>query len=85
MILLQKFNVKVTGIHVFGLANCNDDLGTITFHGKSIWMNPYGHLPGDVYGYLPFFGYMCIAYLVIAIIWFCLNAIYWQQLLHVQV
>ena len=77
--------MTVTGIHVFGLANCNDDLGTITFEGKSIWMNPYGHLPGDVYGYLPFYGYMCIGYLVIAIIWFCLNAVYWQQLLHVQV
>ena len=47
-------------------------------------MNPYGHLPGDVYGYLPFYGWMCIIYLIISIIWFCFNAIYWSELLHVQ-
>ena len=47
-------------------------------------MNPYGQLPGDVYGYLPFYGWMCIIYLIISIIWFCFNAIYWNELLHVQ-
>lgn len=80
----HTFDITTTAIHVFGLASCTNDLGDITFTGTSVWMNPYGHLPGDVYGYLPFYGYMCIGYLVIALIWFCLNALYWKQLLHVQ-
>jgi len=86
-----KAAVSVTAIHVFALSSCDSNLQLsenkeviITFHGSTKWMNPYGHLPGDVYGYLPFYGWMCIIYLVISIIWFCFNAIYWNELLHVQ-
>eukprot|EP00484_Ammonia_sp_Unknown_P025635 CAMPEP_0197031360 /NCGR_PEP_ID=MMETSP1384-20130603/10389_1 /TAXON_ID=29189 /ORGANISM="Ammonia sp." /LENGTH=556 /DNA_ID=CAMNT_0042460877 /DNA_START=34 /DNA_END=1704 /DNA_ORIENTATION=- len=86
-----KAPVQVTAIHVFALSSCDSNLqiseteeSIITFSGTTRWMNPYGHLPGDVYGYLPFYGWMCIIYLVISIIWFCFNAIYWNELLHVQ-
>lgn len=81
----QKMLVKTTAIHVFAMASCQDNSGDFKFNGQSIWMNPYGHLPGDVYGYLPFYGWMCLIYLIIAIIWFIFNCIYWNELLYVQV
>ncbi|ETO30755.1 hypothetical protein RFI_06363 [Reticulomyxa filosa] len=77
--------IQVTGIHVFAMASCRNGLGVVRFEGESVWMNPYGHLPGDVYGYLPFFGWMTVTYLLVALFWFCLNAIFWKELLHVQV
>lgn len=80
-----RTDVEITKIHVFAMASCKNGLGTVTFEGSSIWMNPYGHLPGDVYGYLPFYGWMCILYLGVAVVWFFFNAMYWKQLLYVQV
>jgi len=87
----ERAPVSVTAIHVFALSSCDADLElsegrdtSITFSGHSVWMNPYGQLPGDVYGYLPFYGWMCVAYLVMAGAWFLLNAIHYAQLLHVQ-
>lgn len=76
--------MDVTAIHVFAMASCDENLGEVTFEGESVWMNPYGHLPGDVYGYLPFYGWMCLVYLCISVVWFCMNAIYWKELMHVQ-
>lgn len=81
----QKQDVHETAIHVFAMASCVEELGNVTFSGTTVWMNPYGHLPGDVYGYLPFYGWMCVAYLLVSILWFCMNAVYWKQLLYVQV
>ncbi|ETO34181.1 hypothetical protein RFI_02916, partial [Reticulomyxa filosa] len=81
----KECKIEVTAIHVFAMASCRNGLGDVTFEGKSIWMNPYGHLPGDMYGYLPFFGWMSIAYLTVAFIWFLLNAFFWKELLYVQV
>ena len=30
--------------------------------GSTAWMNPYGYLPGQVYGYLPFYGTLFVCY-----------------------
>ena len=56
----QRVPIKVKAIHVFALATCDAYLQAsgeenITFHGTTTWMNPYGHLTGDAYGYLPFY------------------------------
>ena len=57
---------------------------SVTFWGRTLWMNPYGQLPGDVYGYLPFYGWMSMVYLGMAALWLLVVAIYWSELLHVQ-
>lgn len=79
-----KYEVKESQIHIIAVAVCDARVGEITFTGDTVWMNPYGHLPGQLYGFLPFYGYMCIVYLVAAFGWFLLNALYWKDLLHVQ-
>jgi len=84
--------VKVTAIHVFALSSCDSNLAnvngansvTVTFEGRTLWMNPYGQLPGDVYGYLPFYGWMSMVYLGMAALWLLVVAVYWSELLHVQ-
>jgi len=90
--LETKVPVKVTAIHVFALASCDPALSgvsggrsvTITFEGRTLWMNPYGQLPGDVYGYLPFYGWMSLVYLLVAALWLLVVAMHWAELLHVQ-
>jgi len=79
-----RYSVQSTGLHIFVVAVCDPSIGTVEFTGETIWMNPYGHLPGELYGFLPFYGWMCIIYVVAAIVWFCLNFIHWKELLSVQ-
>ena len=62
----------MTGIHVLIIANCDGDLGITTFNGKSLWMNPYGHLSGDEYGYIPLYRWMFIAYCIFTLSWQCI-------------
>ena len=84
--------MEVTAIHVFALSSCDAALSglsggrsvTVTFWGRTLWMNPYGELPGDVYGYLPFYGWMSCVYLGMAALWLLVVAVYWSELLHVQ-
>jgi len=90
--LETRVPVQVTAIHVFALSSCDSNLAgtggaasvSVTFWGRSLWMNPYGQLPGDVYGYLPFYGWMSMVYLGMALIWLGVVAVYWNELLHVQ-
>jgi len=79
-----KYQVDHTGLHIFVVAVCDPSVGTVEFTGETVWMNPYGHLPGELYGFLPFYGWMCIIYIIAACVWFSLNFYYWQELLQVQ-
>merc|ERR1719285_750269 len=47
-------------------------------------MNPHGHLPGQLWNFLPFYKGMSIIYLTAAILWFFLNVVNWKELLYVQ-
>jgi len=47
-------------------------------------MNPYGHLPGQLYTCLPFYKWMSIIYIAASIIWCCLTIVHRKELLHVQ-
>eukprot|EP00494_Astrolonche_serrata_P025563 UN25824 len=78
------YEVTHTGLHIFVVAVCDPSVGTVEFEGETVWMNPYGHLPGELYGFLPFYGYMCIVYVIAGLVWFCLNFIFWKELLQVQ-
>jgi len=79
-----KYNVKESQIHIIAVAVCDARVGEVTLTGITEWMNPYGHLPAQLYGFLPFYGWMSVIYLVAACMWFVLNAVYWKDLLHVQ-
>jgi len=79
-----KYDVVETGLHIFVVAVCDPAVGTVEFTGETIWMNPYGHLPGELYGFLPFYGWMSVVYIIAAVVWFSLNFIYWKELLQVQ-
>jgi len=79
-----SYKVQSTGLHIFVVAVCDPQVGTVEFSGDTTWMNPYGHLPGELYGFLPFYGWMCIVYVGAAVVWFCLNFLFWKELLQVQ-
>jgi len=77
-------DVTKTGLNIFVVAVCDPYLGSVTFTGETEWLNPYGHLPGELYGFLPFYGWMCLVYVAGAVVWFALNFMYWKELLSIH-
>jgi len=52
-----RFEIPFKGVKVLLFATCNDLAGTIIINGQTEWKNPYGYLPGELYGFLVrFFG-----------------------------
>jgi hypothetical protein len=75
----NMYNVKETGHYTMMIANCDAALPHVTFSGTGEWMNPYGYLPGELYGFMPFYFYMSVFFLVMCAVWGLLNAVYWQS------
>eukprot|EP00494_Astrolonche_serrata_P030146 UN30413 len=76
--------IKKTGLNIMVVAVCDPHVGTLTVEGETTWLNPYGHLPGELYGFLPFYGWMCVFYGLAALVWFALNFSYWNELLSIH-
>ena len=51
------------------LAMCDASSSNFNITGESIVMNPYGHLPGRLYGMLPFTRLLLLLYLVVCAFW----------------
>ena len=53
---------------VCSIVNCNAE--TVNVDATSVWKpDGKGLLPGEWYGYLAFYGFLAIAYLVVAFAW----------------
>jgi len=48
------------------------------------WRNPYGYLSAIDYPLLHFYGFMCVVYIVLALIWLFICFKYWMDLLRIQ-
>lgn len=67
------------------ISHCDGSLPSVVkFEGRSEWMNPYGYLPGRLWGYLSFYSVMSFVFLGAAFVWFLLHVHYWKDILAVQ-
>jgi len=80
----RTFPIESKGMYYLMFSSCNELTGEVLISGKVEWMNPYGYLPGELYGFLPFYAKMSVIYLLIAIGWTIMCALYWRQLLMLQ-
>ena len=48
----QTYTVGKTARHTLVIVNCETPQD-VSISGRTIWMNPFGYLPGHLYGYLP--------------------------------
>jgi hypothetical protein len=61
---------------VFILAVCNKHSGPVAINGKIESIDPYGYLPANLFGDLPFYGALSLAYSILGIIWMVYCALY---------
>lgn len=82
--LLEEFKVDKSGVHYLLFSSCDPATGKVLIDGSTLWMNPYGFLPGELYHFMPFYGVMSLMYLSLGVLWFILCARYWRELLRLQ-
>ncbi len=80
----RTFPIESKGMYYLMFSSCNELTGEVLISGTVEWMNPYGYLPGELYGFMPFYAKMSVIYLLIAIAWTMLCAYHWRQLLMLQ-
>jgi len=82
--LLADYKVEESGVHYLLFSSCDPSTGTVLIDGSTLWMNPYGFLPGELFHFMPFYGVMSLLYLSLGVLWFILCARYWRELLRLQ-
>ena len=81
----HRYKIKKSGLYTVLLANCDHaNPMDVLVTGETHWMNPYGYLPGEYYGMMPFFGVMASLYAIVALAWFVLCATNWSEVLILQ-
>ncbi|CAM9275799.1 unnamed protein product [Pylaiella littoralis] len=80
----ELYRVAETGMYVVLMANCDPKTGPIYISGHSEWKNPYGYLPGEAYGCLPFFFGLAAFYLALGVLWTFVCMAWIKDLLAIQ-
>lgn len=80
-----RINTTVQSIWYLVAVNCNDDADTnattVRMRGTSVWVNPFGYLPGQLYGQLPVYWTLTILYLIFLFGW-VISCIVYRHSLH---
>lgn len=83
-----RINMTTQSIWYMLVVNCNDDENvnstTVRIRGTSIWVNPFGYLPGQLYGQMPVYWTLTILYGIFLIAWVISCCCYHSSLHAVQ-
>jgi len=80
---VTRFEVKVTGVYILVYSNCGPFYDATTV-GRVVVKNAYGFLPGHEYHKLPFYGYLSVVYVILAVTWSCFSLRWWKELFGLQ-
>ena len=81
---LSHLAVKKSGVYVVLMASCDPFSSPVKVDGFAESMDPYGYLPADLFGNLPFYGMLSCAYVVIGIAWLSVCVLHSAELLPLQ-
>jgi len=75
--------IRKTGVYILIFSNCGDLIdGTVS--GTIIVKNAYGFLPGNEYHKMPFYGWLLLIYVALAVAWMVLSLRWWKELFNIQ-
>jgi|EP01047_Picozoa_sp_COSAG01_P057978 hypothetical protein len=80
----DKWPVRASGVYTILVSSCDTELGITSVDGIVWFSNPYGYLPAHLYGYLPFWTWMLVAYVAVGFVWLLLCMRNIHDLLHLQ-
>ena len=73
---ISHLEISSSGLYILLMATCEENAGTVTINGKIDSLDPYGYLPADLFGNLPFYGALSCLYSVVGITWLILCSCY---------
>lgn len=80
----RTFPVNNKALKYILFSSCNDLTQEVVINGKTEWRNPYGYLPGELFGFLSFFSRVAIIYIILGIVWAIACARHWKELMILQ-
>jgi hypothetical protein len=73
----------MTGVYILVWSNCGD-FNDATVTGSVVVKNAYGFLPGNEYHKMPFYGWLSVFYILLALAWMALCLRQWRHLFHIH-
>ncbi|XP_047338519.1 transmembrane protein 87B-like [Impatiens glandulifera] len=80
----QEVFITKTGMYNLFFISCDQTHKGMTMSGKTFWKNPDGYLPGRMAPLMKFYVVMCLAYLLLSIIWLSQYIRFWNDILQLQ-
>ncbi|KAJ6819280.1 transmembrane protein 87A [Iris pallida] len=80
----KSIPINKTGMYNLYFFYCDPQLDGLVVEGKTIWKNPTGYLPGRMAPLMNFYGFMSLAFVLLAIFWFSQYARFWREILPLQ-
>eukprot|EP00189_Rhodosorus_marinus_P009969 CAMPEP_0184746202 /NCGR_PEP_ID=MMETSP0315-20130426/8737_1 /TAXON_ID=101924 /ORGANISM="Rhodosorus marinus, Strain UTEX LB 2760" /LENGTH=419 /DNA_ID=CAMNT_0027218631 /DNA_START=337 /DNA_END=1596 /DNA_ORIENTATION=+ len=65
----ESMLIHRTGIYQVMLSACDKNLGDVSATGNVAFRNPYGYLPGQLYGSIPFYRVLSVSYALVTLLW----------------
>ncbi|CAM8897865.1 unnamed protein product [Rhodiola kirilowii] len=81
---IKVVEINSTGMYYLYFMFCDPELKGTIISGKTIWRNPDGYLPGKMAPMMTFYGFMCLAYLFLGLIWFAQFVKYWKDIIQLH-
>lgn len=82
--LFRTYKIQKEGFYYLVISYCNVMNSEIEITGETRWVNPFGFLPAEVYGFLNFYFYMSVIYLITSMIWAYLCGRHWREIMQLQ-
>jgi len=84
LLQVENFQVQKTAMYALLMANCDEYGQSFIIRGHTVWMNPFGYLPGEWWSDMPFFGIVSLCYLALGALWLVLCFRHCTDLLAIQ-
>jgi len=78
--------IDKSGVYILVFSNCgNLDVHEAVVSGSVVVKNPYGQLPGNEYFKMPFYWWLGLVYLLLAVIWGLLCVRWWNEIFNFHI
>jgi hypothetical protein len=81
---INHHEIKDSSMYVIMMASCDATSQPIFLNGQIDSLDPYGYLPADLFGNLPFYMVLAGLYSLLSIYWMVMNVLYYDQIIPLQ-
>lgn len=77
-------DIVSSGLYVLLMTVCEPDASPVIIEGSVESLDPYGYLPADLFGNLPFYGALSVLYVLMGLVWLVACILHNDQILPLQ-